>query len=350
MRTGRFPISVAIAVAGTVACAAFVTASAPPIARAGATAPRPEASAAQSSTRAADVRGSGTGTVGVRGSSRPATSGAPVAPSTLPPTSLETIPWPEAAEAAVTVSGGARITTHGASGPVPIASLAKVMTAYVILTDHPLSGSSQGPVITVTDDDAALYAADAAAGGSVVEVKAGEQLTERQALEAMLLHSANNLAVLLADWDARNVPGFLGRMNASAARLGLASTHYADPAGVDQDTVSTAADQVRLAVAALGLSVFASIVVLPSAVVPVAGSVVNYDTMLGVDGIVGVKTGYTDAAGGTMLVAARTTAHGSKVLIVAAILGVSGGAATAFGRTLDAADQLVVGVERWLQG
>ena len=250
----------------------------------------------------------------------------------------------------MTVSGGVRITTHGASGPVPIASLAKVMTAYVILTDHPLSGSSQGPLITVTDDDAALYAADAAAGGSVVEVKAGEQLTERQALEAMLLRSANNLAVLLADWDAEGVSGFVGRMNAAASRLGLGSTHYADPAGVDQHTVSTAADQVRLAVAALGLPVFALIVALPSAAVPVAGTVVNYDTMLGVDGIVGVKTGYTDAAGGTMVVAARTTAHGSKVLIVAAILGVPGGAATAFGRTLDAADQVVVGVERWLEG
>jgi D-alanyl-D-alanine carboxypeptidase (penicillin-binding protein 5/6) len=335
MRTGRFPIGVALAVAGTVACAAFATASAPPAAGIEAASQRPVTSTTAPSS---------TETAGVGQSSRSATSVAQSAAG------LTTIAWPQADEAAVTVSGAVGITTHGASGPVPIASLAKVMTAYVILTDHPLAGSSQGPSITVTQDDVAEYAADAAAGGSVVEVRAGERLTERQALEALLLHSANNLAVLLADWDADGVSGFLRRMNGAASRLGLGSTHYADPAGLDQRTVSTASDQVRLAVAALGLPVFASIIALPSAVVPVAGTVVNYDTMLGVDGIVGVKTGYTTAAGGTMLVAARATAHGNKVLIVGAMLGVPGGAATVFGRTLDAADQLVVGVERSLAG
>jgi D-alanyl-D-alanine carboxypeptidase (penicillin-binding protein 5/6) len=137
-------------------------------------------------------------------------------------------------------------------------------------------------------------------------------------------------------------------MNAAAARLGLSSTHYAEPAGWDQHTVSTAADQARLGAAALGLPVFASIVAQPSAVVPVAGTLVNYDTMLGVDGIVGVKTGYTHFAGGTMVVAARTVSHGDRIMIVGAVLGISGSETTSFGRTLDAGDQLVVGVERWL--
>ena len=150
------------------------------------------------------------------------------------------------------------------------------------------------------------------------------------------------------DWDAGGESRFLGRMNAAASRLGLRSTHYADPAGLDARTASTAADQVRLAVAALGLPVFAQIVAQPSAELPEAGTVLNYDTMLGVDGIVGVKTGYTHAAGGTMVVAARTTAHGHSVLIIGVILGVPGGEDTAFGQTLDAADQLVVGVERLL--
>jgi serine-type D-Ala-D-Ala carboxypeptidase (penicillin-binding protein 5/6) len=349
MRTGRFPIGTVIAVVVTVACAAFAAASAPPVARAGATTQRPVPSAARSSARST---GTGTGDVHLRKTSSAAT------PGTSSPAGLDTIAWPAANEAAVTVSGllghatpgitTQGITTHGATGPVPIASLAKIMTAYVILTDHPLTSSSQGPTITVTAADADAYAADLAAGGSVVEVRAGERLTEQQALAAMLLRSANNLATLLGSWDSGSVPRFVGRMNAAAARLGLGSTHYTEPAGWDQRTVSTAADQVRLAQAALGLPAFASIVASPSVVVPVTGVIVNYDTMLGVDGIVGVKTGYTRTAGGTMVVAARTTSHGHDVLIVGAVLGISGTETTSFGRTLDAGDQLVVGVERWL--
>jgi len=346
MRTGRFPIGVALAVAGSIVCAAFTAASAPPTVRAGATKQGAAPSAARSSAASSGARGAAVRAAQTQTSSA-ATSGTPSAAG------LDAMDWPQAVEAAVTVSGVPgiathAITTHGATGPVPIASIAKIMTAYVILTDHPLSGSSQGPTIKVTADDADAYAADLAAGGSVVEVRAGERLTERQAIEGMLLQSANNVAVLLADWDSGSVSRFLGRMNTAASRLGLGSTHYADPAGFDQHTVSTAADQVRLAVAALGLPVFASIVALPSAVLPVAGTVVNYDTMLGVDGIVGVKTGYTHAAGGTMVVAARTTVHGDQVLIVGAVLGVPGTDTTTFGRTLDAGDQVVVGAEHWL--
>ncbi len=354
MRTGRYHIGAVIAVVVTVVCAAFAAAGAPPVARAGAAAQQPVPSTVPSPARST---GAGTSDVRLRRTSSSATS------ATSSPAGLDAIAWPGANEAAVTVSvlaGHATqdvttpgiathsITTHGATRPVPIASLAKIMTAYVILTAHPLTGSSQGPTITVTAADADAYAADLAAGGSVVEVRAGERITERQALAAMLLGSANNLATLLGSWDAGSVPRFVGRMNATAARLGLGSTHYAEPAGWDQHTVSTAADQVRLAQAALGLPAFASIVASPSVAVPVVGVIVNYNTMLGVNGIVGVKTGYTHTAGGTMVVAVRTTAHGHDVLIVGAVLGIPGTDTTSFGRTLDAGDQLVVGVERWL--
>jgi D-alanyl-D-alanine carboxypeptidase (penicillin-binding protein 5/6) len=338
MRAGRFPISVATVVTVVVAYAAV------------AASPVNTAAALRTPTKNIAIQPPSPSAV-QSSSARPS----PAASTSPPPLAVpSTISWPQANEAAVTVSGASAITVHGGTGPVPIASLAKMMTAYVILTDHPLTGSSQGPAITVTDDDAELYTADAAAGSSVVQVRAGEKLTERQALEALLLQSANNVAVLLADWDAGGVPRFLGRMNGAASRLGLRSTHYADPAGLDQHTASTASDQVRLALAALGQPAFASIVALQSAVVPVAGTIVNHDTMLGVDGIVGVKTGYTAAAGGTMVVAAWAEAGGAggrghRVLIVGAVLGLPGGAATAFGRTLDAGDQLVVGVERWLQ-
>lgn len=119
--------------------------------------------------------------------------------------------WPRRGQAAVGVQGVGVIGSRGARRSTPIASLAKVMTAYVVLRDHPLRAAVGGPRITVTPADVAVYRADAAAGQSVVAVQAGERLTERQALEGLLLPSGNNIATLLARWDAeasaRSWPG-----------------------------------------------------------------------------------------------------------------------------------------------
>ena len=126
---------------------------------------------------------------------------------------------------------------HGGSAPVPIASLAKIMTAYVVLRDHPLPAGGSGPAITVTAADAAAYASDQRQGQSVVKVAAGEKLTERQALEAMLIPSGNNIASMLARWDAGSEGAFVAKMNARARSLGLRSTRYADASGADPATV-----------------------------------------------------------------------------------------------------------------
>jgi serine-type D-Ala-D-Ala carboxypeptidase (penicillin-binding protein 5/6) len=122
--------------------------------------------------------------------------------------------WPGRAEAAVGLPGTGLLGTHGGSAPVPIASLAKVMTAYLVLSGHPLPAGASGPVITVTAADAAAYASDQRQGQSVVQVAAGEKLTERQALEAMLIPSGNNIAWMLARWDAGSQPAFVAKMNA----------------------------------------------------------------------------------------------------------------------------------------
>ena len=123
-------------------------------------------------------------------------------------------------------------------------------------------------------------------------------MTERQALQALLLPSANNIAAVLARWDAGSADRFVARMNATARSLGMTHTRYTDPSGYDDATVSTAADQVRIVDRAMRLPVFASIVATPSVTLPVAGTVHNTNTLLGQDGFVGVKTGSDDAAGG----------------------------------------------------
>ena len=161
--------------------------------------------------------------------------------STLPvqtiiPGSAPTLPWRAVGTASVAVSGLGPIATSGDPQPAPAASVAKVMTALVVLTDKKLAVGDPGPSIAITSADVQAYESDFAQKQSVVKVEAGEQLTELQALEAMLIPSGNNIAETLARWDAGSVPAFVDKMNKQAVALGLAKTKFADPAGASADT------------------------------------------------------------------------------------------------------------------
>jgi serine-type D-Ala-D-Ala carboxypeptidase (penicillin-binding protein 5/6) len=232
--------------------------------------------------------------------------------------------WPAYGQAAFVATGRSQILAGPNQHAAPIASLAKVMTAYVVLRDHPLQIGQDGPTITLTDTDVADTERRAGQGESVVAIAAGEQLTERQALQALLLPSANNIAAVLARWDAGSLEGFVDRMNATARWLGMTDTRYTDPSGYDDATVSTAADQVRLVDRAMRLPVLASIVATPSATLPVAGTVYNTNTLLGHDGFVGVKTGSTDAAGGCFAFRAIRWIDGKRTTITGVVLGQPG--------------------------
>ena len=114
----------------------------------------------------------------------------------------------------------------------------------------------------------------------MVEVKAGEELSERQALEALLLPSANNVAALLAVHEAGSIEALVAQMNEAAAELGMSQTRYTDPSGFEASTVSTAADQLKLARMAMSDPTFAQIVAKPSARLPVAGLVAHYNELV----------------------------------------------------------------------
>jgi D-alanyl-D-alanine carboxypeptidase (penicillin-binding protein 5/6) len=198
------------------------------------------------------------------------------------------------------------------------------MTAYLVLREHPLAAGDEGPTITLTEADVGDTDRRRGQQESVVSIAAGEQLTERQALQALLLPSANNIAAVLARWDAGSVDRFVARMNASARSLGMSHTRYTDPSGYDDATVSTAADQVRIVDRAMRLPVFAGIVATPRATLPVAGTVHNTDILLGHDGFVGVKTGSDDAAGGCFAFRAIRLIHGERTTITGVVLGQPG--------------------------
>jgi D-alanyl-D-alanine carboxypeptidase (penicillin-binding protein 5/6) len=231
--------------------------------------------------------------------------------------------WPAQGQAAVQI-GQSQVHAGPNQHAAAIASVAKVMTAYVVLRDHPLRLGEDGPTITLTDADVVDTDRRRRQQESVVSIVAGEQLTERQALQALLLPSANNIAAVLARWDAGSAGRFVARMNATARSLGLTRTRYTDPSGYDDATVSTAADQVRLVDRAMRLPVFASIVATPSATLPVAGTVHNTNALLGHNGFVGVKTGSTAAAGGCFAFRANRWIDGKRTTITGVVLGQPG--------------------------
>jgi D-alanyl-D-alanine carboxypeptidase (penicillin-binding protein 5/6) len=231
--------------------------------------------------------------------------------------------WPADGQAAVQI-GQSQIQAGPNQHAAPIASLAKVMTTYLVLRDHPLNVGEGGPTITLTAADVADTYRRAGHGESVVPIAAGERLTELQALQAVLVPSANNIAAVLARWDAGSTDSFVGRMNGVARSLGMTHTRYTDPSGYDDSTISTAVDQVRIVDQAMRVSVFASIVSAPSATLPVAGTVHNTNTLLGYNGFVGVKTGSDSAAGGCFAFRAIRWIHGKRTTITGVVLGQPG--------------------------
>lgn len=248
-----------------------------------------------------------------------------VVPGTVP-----ALPWPARGSAAVAVgnlvpgvgNSLGLIANSGNEQPIPAASVTKVMTALVILEDKPLKKGESGPTITLTSADVQIYQAAVANKESVVPVQAGEQLTEFQALEGLLLPSGNNLAVSLARWDAGSVDAFVAKMNARASKLNLKNTKFGDPAGVSPSSVSTPSDLVTLGMEAMKTQeVFVQIVALGQAELPVAGTVYNVDAVLGQNGIIGIKTGSGLDSGANFLFAASAQVDGFPVVIFGCVMG-----------------------------
>jgi D-alanyl-D-alanine carboxypeptidase (penicillin-binding protein 5/6) len=249
--------------------------------------------------------------------------------------------WPSSGEAAATVVGVGTVGQVRGSQSVPVAGLAELLAAYVVLSDHRLAPGDDGPAIPVTADAVAAYQAGQASQESEVPVTAGESLTELEALEGLLVDSGADMATVLADWDAGSVSAFVAKMNAAASRLGLSSTHITDPSGVDPATTSTAEDLVRLGEASLSIPVLRQIVLLGQASVPMTTVVYNPNFDLGHDGIIGIKTGSDSSAQGCYLFAAQENIGGKDLTVVGAVLGQTGGSLGPNTAAVDAGDALV---------
>ena len=255
------------------------------------------------------------------------------------------LPWPAQAQSAVGAEGAGVLASTPNAKPLPIASVAKVMTALVTLEAKPVRQGEQGPDITVTADDVTTYQQDQATGQSVMTVQAGEQLSEYQALEGLLIPSGNNVATLLGNWAFGSTQALVQKMNDRAKGLGLTGTRFTDPSGLDPRTVSIPADLVLLGETAMRDPVFAEIVGKGQDVLPVAGTVINVNYHLNHNGIVGIKTGSTQQAGAVYLYAGtHKLAGGRSVLIFGAVQNLP-----TLDMTFSAADSLLQVVRQNLQ-
>lgn len=234
--------------------------------------------------------------------------------------------WPAAGQAALDVRTIGSLGSSGGDTPLPTASLAKVMTAYLTLKEHPLSTTGGGFTLTVTGAEASAEAQDTGQDESVVAVRAGEQLDERQLLEALLVPSGDNIAQILAAYDAGSVPRFVAEMNSTARAMGMNRTTYTDPSGFDPSTVSTAPDQLRIFEQAMRFATFRQIVSMSSVTLPVAGTVGNYDPLLaeGYDG----KTGSDSEAEGCLAFFKYVTVGGKRLTMVGVVMGQGVGSTT----------------------
>lgn len=232
--------------------------------------------------------------------------------------------WPESTQAAVGILGSNGLETHGAQTPSPTASTAKMITALMVVKKKPLKLGQQGPDITLTASDEASYNKYLAEEGSVVGVNAGMKLSEYQMLQAMLLPSANNIADSLAIWSYGSLANYSVAANSYLKQQGIDQTHVGnDASGFDDSSTSTAGDLVKIGKLLMQNQVLAQIVAQKSADIPGVGTVENVNTLLGSNGVIGIKTGNTDKAGGVFVGAADTMVSGRPVTIVTSLIGTS---------------------------
>ena len=196
----------------------------------------------------------------------------------------------------------------------PIASTAKLILALLVLQQKPLSAEDK---IIFNQEDVKLTQRMAAQSQSYLPILAGQSLNQYQALEALLMMSANNVAVKLSNLAFGSEEEYIKQANDFLIRNGITNTKVADASGFSNDTKSTSNDMLKITELALNNEVIKKIVAQKTTELPNYGTVNNTNSLLGVNGINGAKTGYTGAAGGSFVYSANI----NNIKIIGSIFG-----------------------------
>lgn len=215
----------------------------------------------------------------------------------------------------------APLAVGGTDDPLPMASVAKIVTALVVLDAKPLDVGSAGPSLSISAADYQDYIDYSASFARTVVVFPGESWTERELLQALILGSSNNHADTLARWAYGSVPAYLEAATAWLARNGLTETHLADATGLDSATAGTATDLARLAGIAAADPVIAEVIATPASALADRRGVDNTTAYLPELGITGISRSYTDAGGVCFLFTAEVEAGDSTFTFAGAFIG-----------------------------
>ncbi|MFD6888796.1 D-alanyl-D-alanine carboxypeptidase family protein, partial [Streptomyces sp. NPDC059957] len=256
------------------------------------------------------------------------------------------LPWPKEGQAYMAAAGLGTVGSFGEQKPVAIGSVAKAMTAYVILKDFPMKKGEEGRMIPV-DKQAVEDGKKETEGESTVNnLKEGGKISQKDALSAIMIPSANNVARLLARWDGGQ-EAFVRKMNDTAKELGMTNTTYTDPSGLDATTVSTAEDQVKLGLKIVEMPELIAITKQPSWTDASGKKWRNYNDLVPFNGSLGIKTGSTTKAGGNLLFAAHKQVGKTDQLIVGAVLGQHG--VPILGTAIEASKDVMIATQKMLK-
>lgn len=212
--------------------------------------------------------------------------------------------YPQAARSYILVRDDAVVAERASTQRLSPASLTKLLTALVVLDSN-------------WDADRWLTVSAKAANTPPTRLglRAGEQITAGAALAAMLIRSANDACRVLVENFAANATEFQTRLNARAAQLKMQDTHFVDPCGFDAPgQYSTVTDLLKLGQRAHAVPLIAHLAVMPEAqLITRTGRTIrfaNTNQLLGrLDGVQGLKTGYTEQAGQCLIAYARRPGH-----------------------------------------
>jgi len=244
--------------------------------------------------------------------------------STLSPPAL-----PVAGASAVVSLGVSRPTARETVAPIavggtqealPIASIAKVITALVVLDAKPIT-DGVGPAVTLTVADYQSYLDYTSRGSRSLAVFQGEIWTEHELLQAMLLGSSNNHADTLARWAFGSVEAYAQAANAWLAAHDLSGTRVVDATGLNEGTVGTGSDLAQLAALAATDPVISGIIANPASALAGRRGVQNRTAFLPDLGVTGISYSYTDAAGLCVLFSANVVSGESTFTFAGALVG-----------------------------
>ncbi len=247
---------------------------------------------------------------------------ATVATINPPTTEPAALAFPEYGSSAIGAIGFDNpLATSGSAEPRPIASITKIVTALVVLEAKPIALGETGPEITFTAADVGFYQDALALNGSVKSVRSGQVLTQRQLLETVLIPSANNYAMSLANWAFGSIDSYLAAARAYLDSHELPAVSIVDTTGLSPSNTASATDLVAIGKLALANPVIAEITAMTATETPGIGVLRNTNKLLGKNGIHGIKTGTLDEAGACLLFSADFTVGQSTVTVVGAVLG-----------------------------